>query len=260
MLSPLCLLNERTNNQWCIQSTALCTFAMKRLMQDNTLIAHISTGLWGKGSGGDGSHWPSKADSQKNQYVLTITDLYTKWVVAEALQTKSANEVSAALVSKMYSFGSRHKPCSTISGFSWSHVSTGVVIYHLQHKCKQCVLCFSDYSWSPDREVTFWILYLHMHFNAQPHRCIYHHIVLGVTFSCHHHIWITVTFSPVLNRPLMAIAAGSSCLWYAIYILCSSVSLCFCLCKATIIITFTYYLFHSMPSASALAQYLTSWK
>ncbi|KAJ8358658.1 hypothetical protein SKAU_G00151830 [Synaphobranchus kaupii] len=36
---------------------------------------------------------------------MTMTDLYTKWVVAEPLRSKTASEVSAALVNKLYTFG-----------------------------------------------------------------------------------------------------------------------------------------------------------
>lgn len=48
---------------------------------------------------------PLRETAQKNKYVFTLTDLYTKWVVAEPMQTKCANEVSAVLISKMYLFG-----------------------------------------------------------------------------------------------------------------------------------------------------------
>lgn len=48
---------------------------------------------------------PLRETAQKNKYVFTLTDLYTKWVVAEPMQTKSTNEVSAVLISKMYLFG-----------------------------------------------------------------------------------------------------------------------------------------------------------
>uniref|UniRef100_A0A3B3D8I4 Gypsy retrotransposon integrase-like protein 1 n=1 Tax=Oryzias melastigma TaxID=30732 RepID=A0A3B3D8I4_ORYME len=40
-----------------------------------------------------------------NQYVLTMTDLFTKWVVAEPLKSKTAAEVSAIVTSKLYTFG-----------------------------------------------------------------------------------------------------------------------------------------------------------
>lgn len=48
---------------------------------------------------------PLRATANKNQYILTMTDLYTKWVVAEALQTKSGTEVATAIVNKLYLFG-----------------------------------------------------------------------------------------------------------------------------------------------------------
>lgn len=48
---------------------------------------------------------PLRATDNKNQYILTMTDLYTKWVVAEALQTKSGTEVATAIVNKLYLFG-----------------------------------------------------------------------------------------------------------------------------------------------------------
>ncbi|TWW61589.1 Gypsy retrotransposon integrase-like protein 1 [Takifugu flavidus] len=48
---------------------------------------------------------PLRATANKNQYILTMTDLYTKWVVAEALHTKSGTEVATAIVNKLYLFG-----------------------------------------------------------------------------------------------------------------------------------------------------------
>lgn len=48
---------------------------------------------------------PLKATARQNQYVLTMTDLYSNWVAAEALQTNAASEVSAAIISKLYLFG-----------------------------------------------------------------------------------------------------------------------------------------------------------
>ena len=48
---------------------------------------------------------PLRNTANKNQYILTMTDLYTKWVVADALQTKSGTEVATAVVSKLYLFG-----------------------------------------------------------------------------------------------------------------------------------------------------------
>lgn len=48
---------------------------------------------------------PLRETAKKNKYVFTMTDLYTKWVVAEPMQTRSASEVSAVLISKMHLFG-----------------------------------------------------------------------------------------------------------------------------------------------------------
>lgn len=42
---------------------------------------------------------------RQNKYALSLTDLYTKWVIAEPLQSKSAAEVSAAIITKLYMFG-----------------------------------------------------------------------------------------------------------------------------------------------------------
>lgn len=42
---------------------------------------------------------------RQNKYVLTLTDLYSKYVTAEALQSKSASEVSATIINKLYTFG-----------------------------------------------------------------------------------------------------------------------------------------------------------
>ncbi|CAI5678405.1 unnamed protein product [Oreochromis niloticus] len=41
----------------------------------------------------------------ENRCVLTMTDLYTKWVIAEPLKSKTAAEVSAIMTSKLYMFG-----------------------------------------------------------------------------------------------------------------------------------------------------------
>lgn len=48
---------------------------------------------------------PLRETAKNNKYIFILTDLYTKWVVAEPMQTKCANEVSAVLTSKMYLFG-----------------------------------------------------------------------------------------------------------------------------------------------------------
>lgn len=40
-----------------------------------------------------------------HQYVLTVTDLFTKCVIAEPLKCGSSTEVAKALVSKLYTFG-----------------------------------------------------------------------------------------------------------------------------------------------------------
>lgn len=48
---------------------------------------------------------PLRDTANNNQYILTMTDLYTKWVVAEALQTKSGTEVATAIVNKLYLYG-----------------------------------------------------------------------------------------------------------------------------------------------------------
>ncbi|CAK6975949.1 zinc finger MYM-type protein 1 [Scomber scombrus] len=47
---------------------------------------------------------PLRVTGRGNQYVMTMTDLYTKWVTAEPLRCKTACEVSAAIVGKMYTF------------------------------------------------------------------------------------------------------------------------------------------------------------
>lgn len=48
---------------------------------------------------------PLPETSLGHNYVLTMTDLYTKWVVAEPLRTKTAVEVCSAIISKLYTFG-----------------------------------------------------------------------------------------------------------------------------------------------------------
>ncbi|KAA0724022.1 Gypsy retrotransposon integrase-like protein 1 [Triplophysa tibetana] len=48
---------------------------------------------------------PMPETSRSNKYVLTITDLYTKWVIAEPMQSKTAREVAAITTTQLYSFG-----------------------------------------------------------------------------------------------------------------------------------------------------------
>ncbi|XP_057193905.1 plac8 onzin related protein 1 isoform X3 [Triplophysa rosa] len=48
---------------------------------------------------------PLPETARTNKYVLTMTDLYTKWVIAEPMQSKTAAEVSAIITTKLYSFG-----------------------------------------------------------------------------------------------------------------------------------------------------------
>uniref|UniRef100_A0A8C6WJ75 Gypsy retrotransposon integrase-like protein 1 n=1 Tax=Neogobius melanostomus TaxID=47308 RepID=A0A8C6WJ75_9GOBI len=42
---------------------------------------------------------------RQNKFALTLTDLHTKYVIAEPLQTKSAPEVSTTIINKLYTFG-----------------------------------------------------------------------------------------------------------------------------------------------------------
>lgn len=48
---------------------------------------------------------PLKKTMKDHQYVLTVTDLFTKWVIAEPLKCGSSTEVAEALVSNLYKFG-----------------------------------------------------------------------------------------------------------------------------------------------------------
>ena len=48
---------------------------------------------------------PLPETGRGNKYVLTMTDLFTKWVIAEPIASKTAAEVSAILTNKMYTFG-----------------------------------------------------------------------------------------------------------------------------------------------------------
>ncbi|XP_059362248.1 uncharacterized protein LOC132101366 [Carassius carassius] len=48
---------------------------------------------------------PLKKTMKDHQYILTVTDLFTKWVIAEPLKCGSSTEVAEALVSKLYTFG-----------------------------------------------------------------------------------------------------------------------------------------------------------
>lgn len=40
-----------------------------------------------------------------NRFILTATDLFTKWVVAKALYSKTAAEVSKKIVNILHEFG-----------------------------------------------------------------------------------------------------------------------------------------------------------
>lgn len=48
---------------------------------------------------------PFSETLEGNQYVLTLIDLFTKFVVAEPLKSKIVAEVSPVLTSKLYTFG-----------------------------------------------------------------------------------------------------------------------------------------------------------
>uniref|UniRef100_A0A8C1ZPY0 Gypsy retrotransposon integrase-like protein 1 n=1 Tax=Cyprinus carpio TaxID=7962 RepID=A0A8C1ZPY0_CYPCA len=49
--------------------------------------------------------WPFPVTPQGNSYVLTMTDLFTKWVIAEPLKNKTAPEVAAVVLDKLFEFG-----------------------------------------------------------------------------------------------------------------------------------------------------------
>ncbi|KAG5273572.1 hypothetical protein AALO_G00152830 [Alosa alosa] len=70
---------------------------------------------------------PLRETPRNHQYVLTVTDLFTKWVIAEPLQTSSASEVAPALVSKLYMFGMVRK---IISDRSREFVNEALNIKH----------------------------------------------------------------------------------------------------------------------------------
>ncbi len=48
---------------------------------------------------------PLPETARNNKYVLIMTDLYTKGVIAEPTQSKTAAEVSAIITTKLYLFG-----------------------------------------------------------------------------------------------------------------------------------------------------------
>uniref|UniRef100_A0A8C1R0T5 Gypsy retrotransposon integrase-like protein 1 n=1 Tax=Cyprinus carpio TaxID=7962 RepID=A0A8C1R0T5_CYPCA len=48
---------------------------------------------------------PFPVTPQGNSYVLTMTDLFTKWVIAEPLKNKTAPEVAAVVLDKLFEFG-----------------------------------------------------------------------------------------------------------------------------------------------------------
>lgn len=48
---------------------------------------------------------PLKVTAKLNKYVITITDLFTKWVVAYPLKDKSGPSVGKALVKMFHTYG-----------------------------------------------------------------------------------------------------------------------------------------------------------
>uniref|UniRef100_A0A3B3QB65 Integrase catalytic domain-containing protein n=1 Tax=Paramormyrops kingsleyae TaxID=1676925 RepID=A0A3B3QB65_9TELE len=68
---------------------------------------------------------PLTETSRGNRYVLTMTDLYTKWVIAEPLQSKTAHKVSLAVTTKLYMFGMVRK-IITDQGKEFKDVSVNV--------------------------------------------------------------------------------------------------------------------------------------
>jgi len=52
---------------------------------------------------------PLPETARNKKYVLTMTDLYTKWVIAAPLESKTAAEVSAKIIRKLYLFGTVRK-------------------------------------------------------------------------------------------------------------------------------------------------------
>ncbi|RXN36387.1 hypothetical protein ROHU_003002 [Labeo rohita] len=48
---------------------------------------------------------PLPETARNKKFILTMTDLYTKWVIAEPMQSKTAAEVSAVITTKLYMFG-----------------------------------------------------------------------------------------------------------------------------------------------------------
>lgn len=88
---------------------------------------------------------PLPETARNKKYVLTMTDLYTKWVIAEPMQSKTATEVSAIITAKLYLFGmvrkiitdqgkefvNEVKFCIVLIVFSPSTlVSTYIIIYN----------------------------------------------------------------------------------------------------------------------------------
>lgn len=73
---------------------------------------------------------PLRETSRGNKYILTMTDLYTKWVVAEPLMSKTASEVSTAIILKLYSFGLVRKIITDQGKEFVNEVPTIVVFRH----------------------------------------------------------------------------------------------------------------------------------
>lgn len=48
---------------------------------------------------------PLPVTLQGNNYVLIMTDLFTKWLTAEPLKSKTAAEVAAVVLDKLFEFG-----------------------------------------------------------------------------------------------------------------------------------------------------------
>lgn len=82
---------------------------------------------------------PLKKTVKDHQYVLTVTDLFTKWVIAEPLKCGSSTEVAEALVSKLYTFGVVRK-IITNRGHAFVNEVSDYPSLHTGHMTSQLML------------------------------------------------------------------------------------------------------------------------
>lgn len=92
-----------------------------------------------------------------NSYVLVMTDLFTRWLISEPLKSKTATEVSAVVLDKLFEFGLAER-ILTRQGTEFVNqvimISNSVVLLVLFEVCCFALMCF----WPQVNEEMFHVL------------------------------------------------------------------------------------------------------